>query len=269
MTLIKNVMLGSDPEIFLINTKTKQLVSSIDKIGGTKWAPRELGDGFAVQEDNVLAEINIPPASTPDEFVQSIQRGIKLLKEALPGDDLDILIQASGFMPASELTDERALAFGCDPDFNAWLDGKINDSPCSDNPLLRSAGGHIHVGYNITDKEIVREDVDKNIVRWMDYYLGVPSILMDTDTERRKLYGKAGAFRHKSYGVEYRTLSSFWLGSEQLIKWAFNQTQEAIKRASNSDFMSDEIGKKVQRIINSTNKIAAEKFVHEHELALI
>jgi len=269
MKLIKNVQLGSDPEIFIIDTKTKKLVSSIDKIGGTKWAPRELGDGFAVQEDNVLAEINIPPASNVDDFVKHITRGIKLLKEALPGDNLDLLIQASGFMPAEELKDERALQFGCDPDFNAWLNGEVNNSPKADNACLRSAGGHIHVGYTLTNKKIQREGVNENIVRWMDYYLGVPSILMDADTERRKLYGKAGAYRHKSYGVEYRTLSSFWLGSEKLISWAFNQTQKAIERASNSEFIDQKLGTKIQNIINSTNKIAAEKFVDEHDLILV
>jgi hypothetical protein len=269
MKLIKNIQLGADPEIFLVDTRTNLLVSSIDKIGGSKWAPRELGDGFAVQEDNVLAEINIPPAKTADDFVKHIQRGIKLLEEALPDDNLALLIQASGFMPADELKDERACVFGCDPDFNAWLAGAPNDHPQADNPLLRSAGGHIHVGYTLTDKNIQRESVNENIVRWMDYYLGVPSILMDADTERRKLYGKAGAYRHKSYGVEYRTLSSFWLTSDKLISWAFNQTQKAIKRAAASEFIDERIGKKVQNIINSTNKIAAEKFVHEHELVLV
>lgn len=263
----KNILVGSDPEIFLID-KTGNIVSSIDKIGGSKWSPRDLGDGFAVQEDNVLAEINIPPADTEDRFVLHIQRGIQLLKEALPSDNLDLLIKASGFVPARELKDPRALIFGCDPDFNAWRNGEANSPPQADNPKLRSAGGHLHVGYELK-KSVSKEEVDRNIVKWMDYYLGVPSIVMDTDTERRKLYGKAGAFRHKGYGVEYRTLSSFWLASENTMRWAFRQTKKAVERASKSEFIDPELGFKIQSIINSSNKIGAESFVAHHNLELV
>lgn len=31
-------------------------------------------------------------------------------------------------------------------------------------------------------------------------YLGIPSVVMDPDTKRRTLYGKAGDFRLKAYG---------------------------------------------------------------------
>ena len=34
----------------------------------------------------------------------------------------------------------------------------------------------------------------------IDAYVGLPSILYDTDAERRKLYGKAGCFRLQPYG---------------------------------------------------------------------
>jgi hypothetical protein len=55
------------------------------------------------------------------------------------------------------------------------------------------------------------------IVRELDYYLGLPSLKWDTDGRRRKLYGKAGAFRPKPYGLEYRVLSNKWLSDEKLI----------------------------------------------------
>ena len=267
--LITKVTIGSDPEIFIVDTNTKLLVSAIDKIGGTKWVPRDLGDGYAVQEDNVLAEINIPPAKTEDEFLFAITRGIELLKKALPSDNLDLLIAASGFMPASELEDERALMFGCDPDFNAWLGGMANNFAAPENKTLRSAGGHIHVGFSLTDKTIQMESVGLNIVKQMDKYLGVPSIILDKDTERRKLYGKAGAFRNKSYGVEYRTLSSFWLADQATTRWAYRQTQKAIQKANDHDFIPDEIGKQIQEIINTANVSAAQEFVKEHERELV
>ncbi len=41
--------------------------------------------------------------------------------------------------------------------------------------------------------------------------------MYDKDTERRGMYGKAGAFRPKPYGVEYRTLSNAWLSNDERI----------------------------------------------------
>lgn len=60
--------------------------------------------------------------------------------------------------------------------------------------------GHIHIGYNNPE---IEKSVD--IIKAMDLFLGIPSILMDKDTLRRSRYGKAGAFRFKSYGKRKKT----------------------------------------------------------------
>ncbi len=52
----------------------------------------------------------------------------------------------------------------------------------------------------------------------MDAVLGIPAILLDDGLLRKQLYGKAGAFRPKEYGVEYRSLSNFWVFSPEIIK---------------------------------------------------
>ena len=39
MWLGRDYTIGSDPELFIINTKTKKVVSAIDKIPGTKADP--------------------------------------------------------------------------------------------------------------------------------------------------------------------------------------------------------------------------------------
>jgi hypothetical protein len=42
------------------------------------------------------------------------------------------------------------------------------------------------------------------------------------------MYGAAGAFRPKPYGVEYRVLSNAWLQSEELMAWVYRTTTKAI-----------------------------------------
>jgi hypothetical protein len=56
----------------------------------------------------------------------------------------------------------------------------------------------------------------------LDIVVGNTCVLIDRDPaniERRKVYGKAGEHRIKDYGIEYRTLSNFWLRSYQLMSF--------------------------------------------------
>lgn len=213
--------LGCDPEIFLIDA-AGALVSAIDKIGGTKDMPRPikgLGKGFAVQEDNVALEYNIPASSTPDEFVSNINKVMAALRKEVGGMGLAFSKLSAASFPASQLEDPRALEFGCDPDFNAWTLG-INPKPKAPDAALRSCGGHVHVGADVDDVPA--------LIRRMDLFLGVPSALMDQGLLRKSLYGKRGAFRKKPYGGEYRTLSNFWIFDDALIKWVWQNTRLAL-----------------------------------------
>ena len=54
---------------------------------------------------------------------------------------------------------------------------------------------HIHIGYDNNNI-----DASLRLVKYLDLYLGVPSVLKDKDKRRRSLYGKAGCFRLTSYG---------------------------------------------------------------------
>jgi hypothetical protein len=66
------------------------------------------------------------------------------------------------------------------------------------------------------------------MLQYIDAYVGIPSIIYDTDAERRKLYGKAGCFRLTKYGFEYRTLSSYWIGSPKRMQFIWNQLMRAL-----------------------------------------
>lgn len=258
-----NVKIGSDPELFIINSDTNEVVSSIGLIPGKKKAAyREPGmpEGYGVQIDNILAEFNIPPAKTADEFVHHINYMKNYIRNYVKAKNpsLDIRCVASQYVPWDQLESEEACLFGCDPDYNAYTED-VNPKPCGETTNLRSAGVHIHVSYNNPN---VRQSIE--LVKYMDLYLGVPSVILDPDKERRKLYGKAGAFRLVKYGVEYRTMSGFFISSDELIRFLFENTMKAmIAATAGIDLPSSDV---IQDIINNGNVEMAKKIINKYKL---
>ena len=240
-------MIGSDPELFLKNADGKY-ISAIGIVGGNKNYPKpvkELGKGFFVQEDNVLLEFNTPPARSSNKWVDNHSIMLTHLNKTLEAKGLKIAIDASAEMPVDQLQDPRAHVFGCDPDFNVWT-LKPNPRPHSDNPNLRSAGGHVHVAYKGTN-------VNKILLgRKLDLFLGLWSVIHDPDTRRRELYGKAGAIRFKPYGIEYRTLSNFWLATPNLTYMVWEGVERALKYGRDVD-------QHIADVINAGDKISAEE----------
>lgn len=251
--------LGCDPEIFLVDA-AGALVSAIDKIGGSKDMPRPihgLGKGFAVQEDNVALEYNIPASASAEEFVSNINKVMGALRKEVSGMGLAFARLSAASFPAQELADPRALEFGCDPDYNAWT-GKVNPKPKAPDPSLRSCGGHVHVGADIEDIEA--------FIRRMDLYLGVPSTIQDDGLLRKQLYGKRGAFRPKPYGCEYRTLSNYWVFDDALIKWVWNNTQLALDAGH---YPVEEDDKIIQLAIDEGNTEAAMFLIKKWQIPVV
>ena len=219
--------IGSDPELFIFNTKTKKVVSAIDKIPGYKADPYTEGlpEGFGLQTDNILAEFNIPPVQKENDFVKNIEFMKDFIRNIVKAIDpnYDVLCQASSKVPLKELKHPQAQEFGCDPDYCIYKDGPNEVSPAA-KTSLRSAGFHLHVGYP-------NNNIDTSItmLKYVDAFVGVPSIIYDTDVERRKLYGKAGCFRLTKYGFEYRTLSSYWLDNPSRLQFIWRQLQYALR----------------------------------------
>jgi hypothetical protein len=254
----RNIKIGADPELFLKNKATGEYVPACDLIGGSKEKPKKIDKkGHAVQEDNVMAEYNIRPASSAAQFVESHNFVLGYLREALPEFDLGIV--ASVEFKKEQLAHPKASVFGCDPDYNAWT-MTINPPP-GQNSNLRTAGGHIHIGY---DGAHISNQIP--LVKAMDLFVGVPSILLDPDNRRRERYGKAGAFRPKEYGVEHRTPSNFWIGSDKLMAWAFNNSHKAAAFAEANVKVLEKRGQEIQNTINKSDRANAERLCREYEL---
>lgn len=221
--------LGADPEVFVYDTIKNETVSVegmfLTEDGfGTKRKPLTIEGGFKLQEDNVLAEFNVPPAKTKSEWVENFDFALNAINVFLP-DDVVYKIVSSQHLDPKYLTTKQALEIGCEPDINAWENQVQRTS--YNGSTLRCAGGHIHIGFDNSDN-LYEADVILPMVKAMDMFLGLPSLLIDEDTERREIYGKAGSFRYKDYGFEYRTLSNFWLASKELQEWAWEQTMKAL-----------------------------------------
>jgi len=250
--------IGADPEVFV--TKGSDVISGEGLIGGSKEFPRELEPGYCVQEDNILLEYNIPPCTSREEFIMAINKGLTLGKGVLPIGH-DISIQASSIIDPKWLQTEHAQMFGCDPDYNAYTEDE-NPKPCS-KTNLRTAGGHVHIAYEPT--EIGTTLI---LVRLCDLFLGIPSIVIDTDSRRRELYGKAGAFRFKAYGFEYRTLSNFWLQTDDRIGMIYDQIIKMFDFFNRDlyEYMTERDWIEIIEAINSSDKIKAQKIIDQYHI---
>jgi hypothetical protein len=256
--------LGCDPEIFLMDA-AGALKSAVGLIGGSKEhpLPLPLGDGYAVQEDNVAIEFNIPPADHREQFVASIGNTVAFLADQvfeMYGLRLSGL-SASSF-DAKELDSPAAKMFGCDPDFNVWTN-KPNPRPNAKDKSLRSCGGHVHIGYPIKDV-----DQANRLGKLLDLFLGAPSTLMDDGDLRKQLYGKMGAVRYKPYGLEYRVLSNFWVFNEQRRSWVWDNTTLALQMLD-TDFDIDKLREPLFNAINKNNKDVAYMLVNTYNVPIL
>lgn len=260
---LNNITIGADPELFIVNENTKQVVSSVGLIPGEKgnpWVGEDMPKGFGLETDNILAEFNIPPVKDKVNFINNIiymQEYIdRFVKNINP--ELGIKCIASQVVPNSELQSDQAKLFGCEVDYNAYT-LKENPKPKGKATNIRSAGFHIHVGYENPDT-----DTSISLVRYMDAYIGVPSVLKDKDTKRRSLYGKAGCFRLTNYGVEYRVLSSAMMSTTNKLTFVWEQLQKAIL-ATRLEFTLPS-RTDVQNAINGSDVELAESLINRFNL---
>lgn len=227
--------IGADPELFIMDKKAKKLISAAGLFPGTKEAPHPVMHG-AIQVDGMAAEYNILPASTAEEFILnhlSVLRSLRdSIKENNPDLDFDFVFKPVAEFGAEYIAEqsEVARALGCTPDYNAWEGGKPNPTPDAEMPF-RTASGHIHLGWtkdqDVNDPEHL--EACCMMAKQLDCYVGAKVMnIEDADGhKRRELYGKAGAFRPKSYGMEYRTPSNVWLSSTLTMKRVFEYARIA------------------------------------------
>lgn len=256
------LIVGSDPEVFI--RKNGELQNALEILPGSKWDPFPTEHG-SIQPDNILAEFNSRPARSAAEFILNHNLILADLRSFLEPLDLQLDFIASAVGSEELLSDPRTQVAGCEPDFNVWgcKSFKKKFKLVANKPAdyystnVRAAGGHLHISFDQADKDPNYFN-RFNFVKALDYNLGVMSVIHDPDQQRRQYYGRAGSFRPKDLkkddpynGVEYRTLSNFWLKSESLMNLVYNKVVEVYENleelANKATYYSDSI----QRIINT------------------
>lgn len=232
------ITIGCDPEIFV--SSGQSAVSAHNLVPGTKKEPYKV-EGGAIQVDGTALEFNINPARTYEEFDKNISSVLGTMSKMMQEKDPYARFK---WIPSRKYTKARwasipeyAKEMGCDPDLNAYT-GQENPRPHSEFPTLRSAGGHIHVGWT-KDKDIndPRHVFDCRFVAMLfDATLFQYSKLWDKDETRRLLYGTPGSIRIKPYGVEYRTLSNMWVSSIETQRFVFVAVKVLMKTLTDGEF---------------------------------
>lgn len=274
MQISNRFTVGADPEMFIRNRRG--FTSAYNTIPGTKENPFPVPGG-AIQVDGMALEINVNPARSREEFTRSIHQVMRAIQMELPKG----LTIAHGVPVADFGLDYirtqplEASELGCVPDYNGWT-AAVNPTPNAELPF-RTASGHIHLGWdaNVAEPYEDKEHFQRccEMAKQMDYFVGIYSLLWDGDNRRRDLYGKAGAFRAKTYGMEYRVPSTAWLADENLQGWVFEATIAAMKQFFNEGDglmspMALSFGDAARTIIDTNNTEWQQTFEFETGLSL-
>lgn len=220
--------IGADPEMFVFTGK--KLLPAYKFLPSKLESSRPLlyWDGFQAEwkyEFGVRCLVH---------FTQETQLKIRALFHKAKAYDKTAKLSIRNVVSVPKVLLQRApeqyVALGCEPSYNAY---KI-DAERVDNPRelkIRVAGGHIHFG-----GWYMKPNYEKH-VKALDAILGVWSVGAAQDIDiplRRKYYGMAGEFRtphykrSNTYGIEYRTLSNFWLCHPRIFQLTLEIARAAL-----------------------------------------
>lgn len=227
------VSLGCDPEFFfekdgkIIGAEkvfTDTIPKGMAKSGGTK-----------IVLDGVQAEINPSPGHCREGLSSQIAAAFQNLRTHLGNNPelagVKVSFKTNILLSQEELgsLSEKAQKLGCLPSLNRALPkGAIDLGGAVTR--RRSAGGHLHLGM-AGNPQLMKPGMRETLVDVLDIMLGNTCVLLDRDPKaalRRKYYGRAGEYRLPKHGLEYRTLSNFWLRHYVLMSFVTGVARNAV-----------------------------------------
>lgn len=238
MIYAMNPVWGADPEFFF--EKDGQVIGSekvIPEKGLMKdysFSSGSFGQGKIVR-DGVQAEFN-PDASgnagCRANFGNEMQGCFHFLARHIQKTDpklkMNILPLVEVDPKEMDSLSDRSKILGCMPSLNLY-DHEANIGVDGAIYKKRSAGGHIHFGLGANYKCI--PNWAERSVAMLDAMVGNTCVLLDQNplnAERRQVYGRAGEYRLPAHGLEYRTLSNFWLRAYPLLSMILGLSRYAL-----------------------------------------
>lgn len=284
----QNISLGCDPEFFFADRRGDVIGSEKILEGHTR------ASGIII--DGVQAEMNPGASSCRETLAGNISACFGRIHQILKsrGDNVTLKMDTLVDISERELNSlsDASRRFGCAPSTNIYSQGENKTSEIKANPatyLKRSAGGHIHLGNYLSgyldektyggNSEYARQhDQAKRLEKAMkqmpeimvpilDIVVANTCVLLDRQAgnkERRENYGRVGEFRIKDYGIEYRTLSNFWLLSYPLMSLVTGLCRLAVHLVSESNEHNDY----VKALFDAVSREDIVKAVNENDFDL-
>jgi hypothetical protein len=240
--------LGCDPELFL--ARRGKIVGSERVIPEKIEVPDRDASGYlangglggvAVVRDGVQVELHPKPFACRANLSDSLKLAFQTLDKHLKSLPTEYEANFDPLVRVTKLELNRlspaSRVLGCQPSFNLY--GLL---PIDVEGLVqtRVAGGHIHIGLSTINHPGRNNAPDgiqaEELIRLMDIVVGNIGVLLTrgdvNERKRRKMYGRAGEYRLPNHGVEYRTLSNFWLRSYPLFSLITGLTHEVVNIAN-------------------------------------
>ena len=282
LRFFQSISLGCDPEFFF--TQNGEVVGS-EKIM-TNGAIGPKGHSQVVI-DGVQAELNPLPSACRESLAWQIATCFANLKTTFANQGIQVGVKCD---PLVEITQreldslsEGSKVFGCAPSINIYEGGESKIKVDPKKYLKRSAGGHLHLGnyfQNYLKSEGTNEiyecarrtekalkEMPEVMVPILDIVVGNTCVLLDRvegNKERRANYGRVGEYRVKSYGIEYRSLSNFWLRSYPLMSFVFGIARFAVHLVEQSTPENDY----VKALFDAVPRANIVKAVNENDFDL-
>lgn len=246
------LLFGADPEFFF--TKRNRVIGC-EKLIPTNGIKLENSGSLII--DGVQAELNISPQSCRQIFASNFKEILDLSSDLIK-DKKELKISSKSLLPISKAElgnlSDKAKYFGCTPSKNIYDEKNIMPIKDSSKYYFRSAGGHIHIGGDIRVK--LMHDNQKEFIKMMDIIVGNTCVLLDRDEgniERRKIYGRAGEYRVPKHGLEYRTLSNFWIRDYVLMSFVLGITRLAFSLTVNKLEGKNDFADKICKAVNQND----------------
>lgn len=270
------VMLGADPEIFIGQKRLRkgpyivgaERVIPAEGLSVLDYMDRPVGRPLVII-DGIQAEFNPQANTCRQSLASSVSTCFSMLKKNLKrGMYLDFRVGVPIEEAEMAALDPKNQQFGCTPSLNAYDPSPMPAIDAS-KFFFRAAGGHVHLGISAPEtRALFTAPGAERMVRLLDVLLGNTMVLIDRDeanAKRRELYGKAGEYRLPAHGLEYRTLSNFWLRDYRLMSLVFGLARFAVAVAGNeeaSGIILESVDlEKIRKAINTNDfDLALENF---------